>query len=89
MKKAKRTESRTRAKTKRTKPRHARPAGPAKEGDAIDALVAASAQALGIPLDPSWHTSVAFNMRLILTHAAKVDGFRLPDDAEPAAIFHA
>jgi hypothetical protein len=55
----------------------------------IDAFVAASAQALGLTLDPAWHDSIAFNLRLILRHAALVDEFALPDDAEPAPIFHA
>jgi hypothetical protein len=55
----------------------------------VDAFVAASAQALGLALDPAWHKSVAFNLRLILRHAVLVDEFKLPDDAEPAPIFHA
>jgi hypothetical protein len=52
-------------------------------------LVTANAQALGLTLDPAWHDSVAFNLRLILRHAALVDEFALPDDAEPAPVFHA
>lgn len=93
MKRKSRTKPRTtvRAKAKRTKARPpARRSGKVTNaGDDIDALVAAGARALGIPLDPAWQTSVAFNLRLILSHAAKIDGFPLPDDAEPAAIFHA
>ena len=61
----------------------------AKSADPISALVAANAQALGLTLDPAWHESVAFNLRLIFRHAALVDEFKLPDDAEPAPIFHA
>jgi hypothetical protein len=57
--------------------------------DTIDALVAANAQALGLTLDPAWHGGIAFNLRLILRLAAQVDGFALPDDTEPAPIFHA
>jgi hypothetical protein len=60
-----------------------------KRADAIDAFVAVSARALGLALDPAWHDSVAFNLRLILRHAALVDEFALPDDAEPAPVFHA
>jgi hypothetical protein len=60
-----------------------------KRADAIDAFVTATAQALGLELDPAWHDSVAFNLRLILRHAALVDEFALPDDAEPAPVFHA
>lgn len=60
-----------------------------RPGNSIDVLVAASAQALGLALDPTWHKSIAFNLRLILRHAALVDEFALPDDAEPAPVFHA
>ncbi len=57
--------------------------------DAVDVLVAASAQALGLTLDPAWQAGVKFNLQLILRHAALVDEFPLPDDAEPAPVFHA
>ena len=71
------------------RPRPARAATKAKREDSIDALVEANAQALGLTLDPAWHDSIAFNLRLILRHAALVDEFGLPDDAEPAPVFHA
>jgi hypothetical protein len=61
----------------------------AKPGDAIGMLVKANAMALGLTLDPAWHEAIAFNLRLIMRHAAMVEGFALPDDAEPAPIFHA
>jgi hypothetical protein len=57
--------------------------------DAIEALVEAGAAALGLPVDPAWHAGVAFNLQLILRHAALVDEFPLPDDAEPAPVYHA
>ena len=57
--------------------------------DAINSLVVANAQALGLALDPSWEAGVKLNLQLILRHAALVDEFPLPDDAEPAEIFHA
>jgi Protein of unknown function (DUF4089) len=57
--------------------------------DAIDMLVEAGAKALGLPLDPAWHAGVKFNLQLILRHAALVDEFLLPDDAEPAPVYHA
>jgi hypothetical protein len=88
-----------RSKPRKPKPAHAkRPAKASrksrapvltKPADAIDALVAANARALGLTLDPAWHEAVAFNLRLILRHAALVDEFALPDDAEPAPVFHA
>ena len=71
------------------RPRPARAAAKTKPENSIDALAAASAQALGLTLDPAWHGSIAFNLRLILRHAALVDEFALPDDAEPAPVFHA
>ena len=61
----------------------------APQADSIDALVEASARALGLTLDPAWQASVAFNLRLILSHAARLDEFALPDEAEPASVFHA
>jgi Protein of unknown function (DUF4089) len=57
--------------------------------DAVDVLVEAGAKALGLPLDPAWHAGVKFNLQLILRHAALVDEFALPDDAEPAPVYHA
>lgn len=61
----------------------------APKQDSIETLVVAGAQALGLTLDPSWEAGVKFNLQLILRHAALVDEFPLPDDAEPAEIFHA
>jgi hypothetical protein len=80
---------------RKTKSAHAEPPRPAhaaaktRPGNSIDAFVAASAQALSLTLDPAWHASIAFNLRLILRHAALVDEFALPDGAEPAPVFHA
>jgi hypothetical protein len=65
------------------------PAAAAKAPDAIDALVSANAKALGLTIQPAWHQGVAFNLRLILHLGALVDDFKLPDDAEPAPVFHA
>jgi 1-carboxybiuret hydrolase subunit AtzG-like len=70
-------------------PRKSRALANAKPADAIDVLVKANATALGLTLDPAWHEAIAFNLRLIMRHAALVEGFALPDDAEPAAMFHA
>jgi Protein of unknown function (DUF4089) len=77
-----------RAKRPAKPPQKSRSPGKTKEPDAIDALVAANAQALGLTLDPAWRESIAFNLRLILRHAVLVDEFELPDDAEPAPVFH-
>jgi hypothetical protein len=61
----------------------------APKHDAVDAMIAASAQALGLTLDPAWRAGIKFNLQLVLRHAALVDEFSLPDDAEPAPVFHA
>jgi hypothetical protein len=79
----------SRAKRSLKSSRKNRVSAKAKQADAIQVLVTANAQTLGLTLDPAWHGSVAFNLRLILRHAALVDEFVLPDDAEPAPVFHA
>jgi hypothetical protein len=71
------------------RPRPARAAAKTRPENSIDAFVAAGAQALGLTLELAWHDSIAFNLRLILRHATLVDEFALPDDAEPAPVFHA
>jgi hypothetical protein len=78
----------SRAKTTGAK-RVAAKAEPAALRDALDALVEVGAQALGLPLDPAWTSGIKFNLQLILRHAALVDEFSLPDDAEPAPVYHA
>jgi 1-carboxybiuret hydrolase subunit AtzG-like len=60
-----------------------------RQRDFIEDLMTASAQALGLTIDPAWRDSVSFHLRLVLDHAARVDAFELPDDAEPAPVFHA
>jgi Protein of unknown function (DUF4089) len=60
-----------------------------KPPDAIDSMIAASAQTLNLPVDPAWHGGVRFNLQLILRLASLVDDFALPDDIEPAPVFHA
>lgn len=51
-------------------------------------LIAASAQALALPLDPAWH-AVKLNLQLLFKHAALVDEFLLADEIEPAPVFRA
>jgi len=60
-----------------------------KSADVIDTLVAASAQALSLRIDPAWRASVKRNLHVILKHAALVDQFPLSDDIEPAPVFRA
>jgi Protein of unknown function (DUF4089) len=85
----KRKAARTAKSARAKRPHPARAAAKTQPENSIDAFVVASAQALGLTLDPAWHDSIAFNLRLILGHAALVDEFALPDDTEPAPVFHA
>lgn len=61
----------------------------AETANSIDVLVAASARALRLPIDPGWHPAVRTNVQLLLKHAALVEEFSLPDDTEPAPVFRA
>jgi hypothetical protein len=88
-KKAARKPKALRAKNAVKSRRKSHAAAKTQQADAIESLVAASAQALGLTLDPAWRHGVTFNLRLILRHAALVEEFPLPDDAEPAPVFHA
>jgi hypothetical protein len=55
--------------------------------DALDALVAASARALALPLEPAWRPAVRANLDVTLRLAALFMDFPLPDEAEPAPVF--
>jgi len=60
-----------------------------QQDEFLEALVAASAQALRLAIDPAWRDGVNFHLRLLLEHAARVDDFPLADDAEPGPVFYA
>jgi hypothetical protein len=66
-----------------------RPGKRAKKADTVETLVAASAQALALPIDPAWRGSIRRNLQLLLAHATLVDEFSLPDETEPAPVFRA
>jgi hypothetical protein len=57
--------------------------------DRLDAFIAAAAEALRLPLDEAWKPAVKANLVVTLKHAATVEEFKLPDDAEPAPVFEA
>jgi len=57
--------------------------------DALDAFIDAATQALGLPLEEAWRPAVKANLGVTLAHAALVDAFTLPDEAEPAPVFRA
>jgi hypothetical protein len=61
----------------------------AAESDPLDEFVAAAARALALPLEPEWKAAVKANLQVTLKHAAIVEEFDLPDDAEPAPVFKA
>jgi hypothetical protein len=55
----------------------------------LDELIAASARALALPVDPAWHAAIRANLEVTLRLAALVADQPLPDEAEPAAVFRA
>ena len=57
--------------------------------DPLDEFIDAAARALALPVEPDWKPAVAANLRVTLEHAASVEAFALPDDAEPAPVFKA
>jgi hypothetical protein len=77
------------APAKRKAPQRKSSRATSKQPDPIDALAAASAKALGLRIEPPWQKSIAFNLRLIMQHAALVDAFALPDETEPSPVYHA
>jgi Protein of unknown function (DUF4089) len=52
-------------------------------------FVAAAARSLRLQMDQAWKAGVTFNLKLIMRHAALVNEFTLPDEAEPAPVFRA
>jgi hypothetical protein len=57
--------------------------------DDLDDFIAASARALGLPVDPAWYPVIRSNLEVTFRLAAVVADFKLPDDAEPAPVFRA
>ncbi len=61
----------------------------AKRPDVFGIVVSAASQALTLPIEPSWHAGVTFNLQLLFKHATRIDEFSLPEDIEPAPVFRA
>jgi len=57
--------------------------------DPLDDFIVAAAAALALPVDPAWRPAVHTHLEITLKHAALVEAFDLPDDAEPAPVFRA
>jgi len=61
----------------------------AKPDETLDAFIEAAARALSLPIEPEWKPAIRANLQATLKHAAGVDEFPLPDEAEPAPVFRA
>ena len=62
---------------------------PKPKADRLDNFIAAGARSLGLTIDKSWMSAVRTHLQVTLAHGAKVTGFTLADDAEPAPVFEA
>jgi Protein of unknown function (DUF4089) len=57
--------------------------------DDLDAWLDANAALLGIAVAPAWRDAVRLHLRITRDMAQQVLDFQLPDDADPAPVFHA
>ena len=57
--------------------------------DPIDDYIDRAAAILALPLEDGWKPAIRANLAVTLRLAKLVDDFPLPDDAEPAPVFHA
>jgi Protein of unknown function (DUF4089) len=80
--------SRARART-RAKSMRAKTTRKAASRDPLDDFVDASADALGLKIEPVWKGAVKANLAVTFALAALFADFPLPDDAEPAPVFMA
>jgi len=56
---------------------------------ALEAYIAASSAALGIPIEDAWVPLIRANLATTLRIAATVADFELRDEIEPAPVFEA
>ena len=61
----------------------------ADTADPLLQAIEASANMLGLTIDPAWVPAVRANLEVSLRLAKLVDEFPLPDDHEPASTFRA
>jgi hypothetical protein len=61
----------------------------AKPNDTLDQFIEAAARVLSLPIEPEWKPAIRANLEMTLKHAALVDEFPSPDEAEPAPVFKA
>jgi hypothetical protein len=57
--------------------------------DPLDDYIDAVAKALALPVEDAWRPEVRANLEVSLRLARLVDGFALPDEAEPASVYSA
>ena len=57
--------------------------------DPLDDYIYAVATALALPVEDAWRPAVRANLEVSLRLARLVDGFALPDEAEPASVYSA
>jgi hypothetical protein len=57
--------------------------------DPLDDYINAAANALALPIEDAWRPAVKANLEVSLRLARLVDGFALPDEAEPASVYTA
>jgi hypothetical protein len=60
-----------------------------KPDEALDQFIEAAVRALSLPIESEWKAAIRTNLEISLKHAALVDEFPLPDEAEPAPVFKA
>jgi hypothetical protein len=75
----------SRSSPKTVKKRAAKP----RRTDDLDALIAAAAKALDLPVRKAWLPAIKANLRVTLQLGSVITAFELPDDAEPAPVFRA
>ena len=57
--------------------------------DPLDDFIEIAARLLDVPLDPAWKPAVRANLEITLRLGVMVEGFALPDEADPAPVFTA
>jgi hypothetical protein len=57
--------------------------------DDLDAMIDAGTALLRIPIEPAWRAPIRASLAVTLRLAARVEAVALPDEAEPAPVFHA
>ena len=55
----------------------------------LDAWINTGTALLGIPIQPEWRAAIRLHLGITFGHAGTVLAFKLPDDADPAPVFHA